>query len=71
MRPRCSILTGDFELSGWGDGTSFPPFEQTAISNSEPSAILLQGNARMREIYQISIRMEKKIRSGFAAIHPF
>src|SRR5258706_249327 len=76
MRPRCSILTGGFDFSGCGDCTACPPFEQTEMSNSEPSAIVVQRIACMRGLYkfsriiQVSIRMEKTIRSRFAAIHP-
>src|SRR2546430_3594049 len=40
-RPRCSILTGGFDFSGCGDCTSCPPFEQTEMSNNEPSATVL------------------------------
>jgi hypothetical protein len=43
MRPRCSILTGGFDFSGCGDCTSCPPIERAEMSNSEPSAIVLQG----------------------------
>src|SRR6202035_3271007 len=43
MRPRCSTLTGGFDFSGCGDCTSCPPIEQTEMSNSEPSPIVLQG----------------------------
>src|SRR6202158_2404305 len=42
MRPRCSILTGGFDFSGCGDFTSCPPVERAEMSNSEPSAIVLQ-----------------------------
>src|ERR1700675_3647608 len=41
MRPRCSILTGGFDVSGCGDFTSCPPVERAEMSNSEPSAIVL------------------------------
>lgn len=41
------------------------------MSNSEPSAIVLQVIPCMRGIIQVSIRMEKTVRSRFAAIHPF
>src|SRR5580693_2600585 len=41
MRPRCSVLTGGFDFSVCVDFTSCPP-ERTAMSNSEPSAIVLQ-----------------------------
>src|SRR5437868_5664993 len=71
MRPRCSILTGGFDFSGCGDCTSCPPFEHTEMSNSEPSAIVLQGIPCMCGLYKVSIRMEKTVRSRFAAIHPF
>src|ERR1035438_6593619 len=43
MRPRCSILTGGFDFSGCGDFTSCPPIERAEMSNSHPSAIVLQG----------------------------
>src|ERR1700704_5912881 len=43
MRPRCSVLTGGFDFSGCGDFTSCPPVERAAMSNSEPSAIVLHG----------------------------
>src|ERR1017187_7006608 len=52
MRPRCSILTGGFDFSGCGDCTSCPPFEQTEMSNSEPSAIVLQGIPCMCGLYK-------------------
>src|ERR1035438_8564562 len=64
MRPRCSILTGGFDFSGCGDCTSCPPFEQTEMSSSEPSAIVLHGIPCMYGLYkfswiiQVSIRME-------------
>src|ERR1700674_3179574 len=51
MRPRCSILTGGFDFSGCGDCTSCPPIEQTEMSNSAPSASVLQGIACIRELY--------------------
>ena len=46
------------------------------MSNSEPSAIVVQCIACMRGLYkfsriiQVSIRMQKTVRSRFAAIHP-
>src|SRR5271165_3098150 len=43
MRPRCSILTGGFDFSGCGDFTSCPPVERAAMSNSDPSVIVLHG----------------------------
>src|ERR1700688_610242 len=48
MRPRCSvlvspILTGGFDFSGCGDFMSCPPVERAAMSNSDPSAIVLHG----------------------------
>src|SRR5213595_2609957 len=52
MRPRCSILTGGFDFSGCGDCTSCPPFEQTEMSNNEPSATVLQDIPRMRGLYE-------------------
>jgi len=41
--PACSILTGGFDFSGCGDWASCPVFEPAEMSNSEPSAIMLQG----------------------------
>src|SRR5438874_2540790 len=69
MRPRCSILTGGFDFSGCGDCTSCPSVEHTEMSNSEPSAIVLQGIPCMCGLYKVSIRMQKTVRSRFAAIH--
>jgi hypothetical protein len=63
-------LTGGFDFSGCGDSTSCPP-EQTEMSDSEPSAIVLQGKRYMCWIIQVSIRVEKKVHSKFAAIHRF
>src|ERR1019366_2889895 len=71
MRPRCSILTGGFDFSACGDCTSCPPLELAEMSNSEPRAIVLHGIPCMCGLYQVSIRMEKTVRSRFAAIHPF
>src|SRR6266404_9368086 len=51
MRPRCSILTGGFDFSGCGDFTSCPPVERAEMSNSEPSAIVLQGIACIGGLY--------------------
>src|SRR5450755_836084 len=73
MRPRCSVLTGGFEscfeASGCGDFTSCPPVERGEMSNSEPSAIVLQGMPCIGGLYISfdSIRMEKTVRSRFAA----
>jgi len=39
------------------------------MSNSEPSTIVPQGIPCMRGIIHVSIRMEKTVRSRFAAIH--
>src|SRR5271154_2029294 len=50
-RPRCSVLTGGFDCSGCGDFTSCPPVERAAISNSEPSAIVLHGIACIGGLY--------------------
>jgi hypothetical protein len=41
MRPRCSTLAAGFGFSGCEDCASGPLGEQTAISNSEPSVIVL------------------------------
>jgi len=39
------------------------------MSNSDPSAIVLHCIRGMRGIIHVSIRMEKTVRSRFAAIH--
>src|ERR1022692_4857177 len=70
MRPRCSILTGGFDFSGCGDCTSCPPIEQAEMSNSEPSAIVRHGIPCMCGLYQVSMRMEKTVRSRFAQGSP-
>src|SRR5579864_6574700 len=71
MRPRCSILTGGFDFSGCGDCTSCPPLEEAEMSNSEPSAIVLQRIPCMCGIIQSSdSNGEKRFAQGFAAIHP-
>src|SRR5580692_12247518 len=57
MRPRCSILTGGFDFSGCGDCTSCPPFKQAEMSNSEPSAIVLQGILCMCGLYKFRFDM--------------
>src|SRR5437870_9923213 len=57
MRPRRSILTGGFDFSGCGDFTSCPPVERAEMSNSEPSAIVLQGIACIGGLY-IRIRFD-------------
>src|ERR1700686_2116823 len=51
MRPRCSILTGGFDFSGCGDFTSCPPVERAAMSNSDPSAIVLHGIPSIGGLY--------------------
>src|ERR1039458_9715989 len=62
MRPRCSILTGGFDFSGCGDCTSCPPFEQTEMSNSEPSAIVLHGIPCMYGLYKFSCTIPHRVR---------
>ena len=52
MRPHWSILTGCFDCSGCGDCTSCPPFKMAEMSNSEPSAIVLQGIPCIRRLYK-------------------
>src|SRR5579872_2930090 len=42
MRPRGSLVTGGFDVSGCGDSTCCPPFKQADVSNNEPSTIALQ-----------------------------
>src|SRR6266567_6062958 len=65
MRPRCSILTGGFDFSGCGDRTSCPPFEHTEMSNSEPSAIVLQGIPCMCGLYkQFRFEWRKRFAQG-------
>jgi len=44
-------LTGGFDFSGCGDFTSCPPVERAAMSNSEASAIVLQGIACIGGLY--------------------
>src|SRR5205085_9268521 len=51
MCPRCSILTGGFDFSGCGDFTSCPLVERAEMSNSKPSAIVLQGVPRIGGLY--------------------
>src|SRR5207302_6956753 len=63
MRPRCSILTGGFDFSGCGDCTSCPPIEQAEMSNSEPSAILLQGPC-MCGLYNFRFEWRKRFAQG-------
>jgi hypothetical protein len=41
------------------------------MSNSDPSAIVLHGIRCIGGLYIGSIRMEKSVRAGFAAIQPF
>src|SRR6266576_4602461 len=67
MRPRCSILTGGFDFSGCGDCTSCPPFEQSGMSNSEPSAMVLQDIPCMCGLYKFRFEWEKTVLSGLAA----
>src|SRR6266853_4887035 len=59
MRPRCSVLTGGFDFSGCGDCTSCPPFEPAEMSNSEPSAIVLQGIPCMCGLYKFGVERRK------------
>src|SRR5580658_5158171 len=56
MRPRCSVLTGGFDFSGCGDGTSCPPIARAEMNNSAPSAIVLHGIPRIGELY-IKVRV--------------
>src|SRR5690349_15971732 len=49
MRPRCSILTGGFDFSGCEDCSSCSPLTQGELSNSKPSAIMLQRILCMRD----------------------
>src|SRR5690348_8508093 len=51
MRPFCSIAAAGFDFSGCGDGTSCPPSKQAEKSNSEATAIVLQGFPRIPELY--------------------
>src|SRR4249919_1297050 len=60
MRPRCSVLAGGFGSSDWGDGTCCPSSELAEISNSEPSAIVLQGMDCMRGVYKFRYEWKYK-----------
>src|SRR5436190_8661475 len=60
MRPRCSVLTGGFDFSGCGDCTSCPPVERAEMSNSEPSAIVLQGIPRICGLYKFRFEWRKR-----------
>src|ERR1700688_5139697 len=80
MRPRCSvlvspILTGGFDFSGCGDFMSCPPVERAAMSNSDPSAIVLHGIPCIGGLYTSFDSNGENgslvVRSGFAPIHPF
>src|SRR5207244_8836120 len=62
MRPRCSILTGGFDFSGCGDCTSCPPFE--LISNTKPSAIVLQGIPCICGLYKFRFEWRKRFAQG-------
>src|SRR5229473_4608007 len=64
MRPRCSILTGGFDFSGCGDFTSCPPVERAEMSNSEPSAILLQSIPCMCRLYKFRFEWRKRFAQG-------
>src|SRR5580700_3558610 len=64
MRPRCSILTGGFDFSGCGDCTSCPPFKQAEMSNSEPSAIVLQGIPCMCGLYKFRFEWRTRFAQG-------
>jgi hypothetical protein len=55
IRPRGSVLAGGFDFSDCGDCTSFPPFEPAEMSNSEPSAIVLQGITCMCGLYKFQL----------------
>jgi hypothetical protein len=52
MRPRCSILTGGVDFSGWGDFTCCPPIERAEISNSEPNAIVIHDTGCIGGLYR-------------------
>src|SRR5690348_10350031 len=69
IRPRCSILTGGFDFSGCGDFTSCPPVELAAMSNIEPSAIMLHGSACIGGLYISLIPMKKSGASRLALQH--
>src|SRR6266478_4745688 len=60
MRPRCSILTGGLDFSGCGDFTSCPPVERAEMSNSEPSAIVLQGIPCIGGLYKFRFEWRKR-----------
>jgi len=64
MRPRCSNLTGGFDFSGCGDCTSCPPLKQAEMSNSEPSAIVLQGIRCMCRLYKFRFEWRERFAQG-------
>src|ERR1700724_2128898 len=64
MRPRCSVLTGGFEFSGCGDFTSCPPVERAEMSNSDPSAIVLQAIPCMGGLYKFRFEWRKRFAQG-------
>src|SRR5882724_3650689 len=64
MRPRCSTLRGGFGFSGCGDCTSCPRIEQAEMSNSEPSAIALQGIPCMCGLYKFRFEWRKRFAQG-------
>src|SRR5712692_6441030 len=68
MRPRCSILTGGFDFSGCGDCTSCPPIERAEMSNSEPSAIVLQGIPCIGGLYKFRFEWRKRF-GGLAHLY--
>src|SRR5262249_55232434 len=68
MRPRCPVLTGAFDFSGCRDCASCPPLEQTEMSNSEASAIVLQGISRICGLYRLDSNGEKRLLKVRAAI---
>src|SRR5580658_165651 len=55
MRPRCSVLTGGCDFSGFEDCICCPPFEQIEMSSREPSAIVLHDIPCMRGIIHAAL----------------
>src|SRR5437660_781061 len=63
MRPRCSVFAGGFAFSGCLDCTSCPPFE-AEMSNSDASAIVLQGVPCTCGLYKFRFEWRKRLRSN-------
>ena len=62
--PALLDLAGGFDFSGCSDCTSFPPFEQTEMRNSETSAIVLQAIPCMCGLYEVRFERRKRFAQG-------